>query len=104
QTISRVAWLLSEFASSINIRSNRHIFIPQDSGSPKNGLFTHITSLGQIARLDFERFNVAGDVISRSKATHFRRARKTKKPASARSPTRSRNWATRLTLPNSSAV
>jgi hypothetical protein len=46
-----------------NNRSNRHIFNLQDSGSPKDGLFTHISSLGQLARLDFERFHAAGDVI-----------------------------------------
>jgi len=46
-----------------NIRSNRHIFIPENTGSPKDGLFTHISSLGRLARLDFECFNVAGDVI-----------------------------------------
>ena len=46
-----------------NSRTNRHIFIPQDSGSPKNGLLTHISGIGRIARLDFERYDVAGEVI-----------------------------------------
>jgi hypothetical protein len=54
-----------------NIRSNRHIFIPQDSGSPKDGLFTHISGLGHLARLDFERFNVAGDVIFKVEGDAF---------------------------------
>jgi len=54
-----------------NIRSNRHIFIPQDSGSPKDGLFTHISGLGQLARLDFERFNLAGDVIFKVEGDAF---------------------------------
>src|SRR5262249_7272832 len=53
------------------IRSNRHIFIPQESGSPKDGLFTHISGLGQIARLDFERFNLAGDVIFKVEGDTF---------------------------------
>ncbi len=52
-------------------RSNRHLFIPQDSGSPKDGLFTHITGLGQIARLDFERFNIAGEVIFKVEGDAF---------------------------------
>lgn len=52
-------------------RSNRHIFIPQDSGSPKDGLFTHITGLGQLARLDFERFNIAGEVIFKVEGDAF---------------------------------
>lgn len=45
------------------IRSNRHIFTSENTGSPKDGLFTHISGLGRLARLDFEYFNVAGDVI-----------------------------------------
>ncbi len=44
-------------------RSNRNLFIPVDTGSPRNGLMNHISSLGQIARLDFERHAIAGDVI-----------------------------------------
>src|SRR5215813_226613 len=54
-----------------NTRSNRYIFIPPDSGSPRNGLFTHISRLGQIARLDFERFNLAGDVIFKVEGDAF---------------------------------
>ncbi len=54
-----------------NIRSNRHIFIPQDSGSPKDGLFAHISGLGQLARLDFEHFNLAGDVIFKIEGDAF---------------------------------
>ncbi len=44
-------------------RSNRNIFIPRDSGSPYDGLMAHLSSLGRIARLDFERCAVAGEVI-----------------------------------------
>lgn len=44
-------------------RSNRNIFIPRDTGSPHDGLMAHFSSLGQIARLDFERCAVAGEVI-----------------------------------------
>ncbi|MGH9847729.1 MAG: hypothetical protein ACREEM_54260, partial [Blastocatellia bacterium] len=44
-------------------RSNRNIFIPRDTGSPHDGLMAHLSSLGQIARLDFERCAVAGEVI-----------------------------------------
>lgn len=47
----------------VKSRSNRSIFVPQHSASPKDGLFAHISELGQLARLDFERFNVAGEVI-----------------------------------------
>ncbi|MGE0128930.1 MAG: hypothetical protein AB7U82_12700 [Blastocatellales bacterium] len=47
------------------IRSNRSIFVPQNSASPKDGLFAHISGLGRLARLDFEHFNVAGEVIFR---------------------------------------
>ena len=54
-----------------NIRSNRHIFTPENTGSPKDGLFTHISSLGQLARLDFEYFNVAGDVIFKVEGDAF---------------------------------
>lgn len=43
--------------------TNHSIFIPRDSGSPKDGLFAHISTLGQLARLDFEKFGVAGEVI-----------------------------------------
>src|SRR5215510_1468759 len=54
-----------------NTRSNRHIFIPKDSGSPKNGLFAHVSSLGPIARLDFERYDVAGEVIYKVEGDAF---------------------------------
>ena len=43
--------------------SNHSIFVPFDTGSPKDGVMAHIAQLGQLARLDFERFAVAGDVI-----------------------------------------
>jgi hypothetical protein len=54
-----------------NNRSNRHIFIPQDSGSPKDGVYVHISGLGQIARLDFERYDVAGEVIFKVEGDAF---------------------------------
>lgn len=44
-------------------RSNRDLFIPRDTGSPKDGLMTHLSTLGRLARLDFERCAVAGEVI-----------------------------------------
>ena len=47
----------------VKLRTNRSIFVPFDYGSPADGLFTHISGLGQLARLDFERFDVAGEVI-----------------------------------------
>jgi hypothetical protein len=47
----------------VKFRSNRSIFIPQESASPRNGVFEHISGLGHLARLDFEHFNVAGEVI-----------------------------------------
>jgi hypothetical protein len=47
----------------VKFRTNRSIFVPLDSASPKDGMFEHITGLGKIARLDFEHFNVAGEVI-----------------------------------------
>jgi hypothetical protein len=43
--------------------SNRNIFIPRDTGSPHDGLMAHISSLGKLARLDFERYAVSGEVI-----------------------------------------
>jgi hypothetical protein len=46
-------------------RSNRGIFIPRDTGSPHDSLMNHISRLGPIARLDFERGAVAGEVIYR---------------------------------------
>ena len=44
-------------------RSNHTIFVPENNGSPNNDLFKHISKLGSIARLDFERCSVAGEVI-----------------------------------------
>jgi hypothetical protein len=43
-------------------RSNRSIFLPQNFGSPFNDMSEHIAGLG-LARLDFERGAVAGEVI-----------------------------------------
>jgi hypothetical protein len=43
-------------------RSNHSIFLPQNYGSPFNDMAEHISGLG-LARLDFERGAVAGDVI-----------------------------------------
>jgi hypothetical protein len=43
--------------------SNRNIFIPRDTGSPHDSLMDHISSLGQVARLYFERCSIAGEVI-----------------------------------------
>jgi hypothetical protein len=39
------------------------MFIPRDTGSPHDGLMAHLSSLGQLARLDFERCAVAGEII-----------------------------------------
>jgi len=47
----------------VNTRSNRSIFVPDNSASPRDGLFHHISCLGQLARLDFEHFDVGGEVI-----------------------------------------
>jgi hypothetical protein len=44
-------------------RSNRQIFVPENNGSPNDDLLKHISKLGSIARLDFERCSVAGEVI-----------------------------------------
>src|SRR5499426_3213911 len=52
--------MLSKFGSAS--RSNRGIFVPQNYGSPLNDTTEHISSLG-LARLDFERGAVAGEVI-----------------------------------------
>lgn len=49
--------------SANTVRSNHSIFIPCDTGSPKDGVMAHIARLDQMARLDFERCSVAGDVI-----------------------------------------
>jgi hypothetical protein len=43
-------------------RSNHGIFFPQSYGSPFNDTAEHISGLG-LARIDFERRQVAGDVI-----------------------------------------
>ena len=43
-------------------RSNHSIFLPQNFGSPFNDMAEHITGLG-LARIDFERCAVAGEVI-----------------------------------------
>ncbi len=43
-------------------RSNRSIFLPQNYGSPFNDTAEHISGLG-LARIDFERCAVAGEVI-----------------------------------------
>src|SRR5499433_2695289 len=43
-------------------RSNHSIFLPQNYGSPFNDTAEHITGLG-LARIDFERCAVAGEVI-----------------------------------------
>src|SRR5215472_1609807 len=43
-------------------RSNHNIFFPQNYGSPVNDVESHISGLG-LARLDFERCAVAGEVL-----------------------------------------
>jgi uncharacterized damage-inducible protein DinB len=43
--------------------SNHNIFVPENNGSPNDDLLKHISKLGSIARLDFERCSVAGEVI-----------------------------------------
>jgi hypothetical protein len=45
-----------------NRRSNHSIFLPQNYGSPFNDMAEHISGLG-LARLDFERCAVAGEVV-----------------------------------------
>ena len=50
------------YANASN-HSNRNIFIPRDTGSPHDCLINHISGLRQMARLDFERYAVAGEVI-----------------------------------------
>jgi hypothetical protein len=49
--------------ATTSARSNHNIFVPENSGSPNNDLFKHISKLGSIARPDFERCSVAGEVI-----------------------------------------
>ena len=51
------------YTATTMTRSNRDLFIPRDTGSPKDGLMTHLSTLGRLARLDFERCAVAGEVI-----------------------------------------
>ncbi len=51
------------FSTNTTTRSNHNLFIPYDTGSPHDSLMTHIAGLGRIARLDFERCAVAGEVI-----------------------------------------
>jgi hypothetical protein len=51
------------FTATTSTRSNRSIFVPRDTGSPGDGLLKHISNLDSIARLDFERCSVAGEVI-----------------------------------------
>ncbi|MBS1808796.1 MAG: hypothetical protein JST84_11435 [Acidobacteria bacterium] len=46
-----------------NTRTNHSIFIPFDTGSPRDGVMQHISRLGSLARLDFERCTVAGEII-----------------------------------------
>jgi hypothetical protein len=43
-------------------RSNHSIFLPQNYGSPFNDITAHISGLG-LARIDFERCAVAGEVV-----------------------------------------
>jgi hypothetical protein len=50
-------------STNTTTRSNRNLFIPRDTGSPHDSLMAHIAGLGRIARLDFERCAVAGEVI-----------------------------------------
>lgn len=50
-------------ATSTLSRTNQSIFIPFDTGSPRDGVMQHISRLGQLARLDFERCAVAGEII-----------------------------------------
>lgn len=51
------------FSTNTMTRSNHNLFIPYDTGSPHDSLMTHISGLGRLARLDFERCAVAGEVI-----------------------------------------
>jgi hypothetical protein len=44
-------------------RTNHSIFIPFDTGSPRDGVMQHISRLGSLARLDFERCSIAGGII-----------------------------------------
>jgi hypothetical protein len=49
--------------ATTSIRSNRSIFVSRDTGSPNDDLLKHISNLDSMARLDFERCSVAGEVI-----------------------------------------
>jgi hypothetical protein len=51
------------FFATTSTRSNKQIFVPENNGSPNNDLFRHISKLGSITRLDFERCSIAGEVI-----------------------------------------
>jgi hypothetical protein len=51
------------FSTNTITRSNHDLFIPYNTGSPHDSLMAHIAGLGPIARLDFERCAVAGEVI-----------------------------------------
>jgi hypothetical protein len=51
------------FSTNTMTRSNHDLFIPYDTGSPHDSLMAHIAGLGPVARLDFERCAVAGEVI-----------------------------------------
>jgi hypothetical protein len=53
---------MSNHLFNANSLSNHNIFIPYNSGSPQADLERHISGLG-LARLDFERDAVAGEVI-----------------------------------------
>ncbi len=54
---------MSNSLLSANRRSNQNIFIPYNSGSPQTDLERDTSALGNIARLDFERHQIAGEVI-----------------------------------------
>jgi hypothetical protein len=54
---------LHMLSTNTTTRSNHALFIPYDTGSPHESLIQHIAGLGPIARLDFERCAVAGEVI-----------------------------------------
>jgi hypothetical protein len=55
-------------------RSNHSIFLPRNYGSPFNDTAEYISSLG-LARINFERCAVAGDVIYSSLCFFAERAR-----------------------------
>src|SRR5215831_6934083 len=80
-------------------RSNHSIFLPQNFGSPFNDMSEHIAGLG-LARLDFERGAVAGEVIYTVEGAASRK----RKRVSLRWHMRSRNSVTGKTPPNSCAA